>query len=118
MHRNCWRVLRYCLLDVFGVQDAENQAYFRENREKRFGMSLEAFNSDRPGALKAFRGALQPIRQVLARQPFISGPAPAYADYIPAAVFLWAEAVDADDLLESGDPIAPWLQRVTAILGE
>jgi glutathione S-transferase len=109
-------LLRIALLTVYNALDAQNQAYFRENREARFGTTLEAFVEDRPAALTGFRRALQPIRDILADQPYLAGSTPAYADYIPAGVFLWAEAVGETNLLEAGDPIAPWLQRVTAVL--
>ncbi len=107
-------LLRVILLDVHDALDAETQAYFRQNREARFGMTLEAFVADRPGALQRFRQTLQPIRDVLQDQPFLAGAAPAYADHIPASAFLWADAIGQGDLLDPGDPITPWLDRVTA----
>jgi len=110
--------IRVVLLQVLETLDAENQAYFRENREARFGMTLEAFAGEREPALKAFRQALQPMRAVLAKQPFLAGAAPAYADYIPAGAFLWAETVGETGLLEPGDPVGPWLSRVTAGLSK
>lgn len=108
--------LRVVLMDVFDRLDPVDQPYFRKNREERFGMSLEDFSADRPGALKNFRTTLQPIRDVLEASPFLAGETPAYADYIPAGAFLWAEAVEQTDLIEPGDPIADWLDRVRALV--
>lgn len=110
-------VLKLILLDVYNMLDAEDQTYFRKDREAKFGMSLEAFVSDKDAGLKAFRAAVQPIRELLISQPFLSGDAPAYADYIPAGAFLWAEAVSDCQLLEGGDPVADWLAGVKSVLG-
>lgn len=107
-------LLKVILMDVFLKLDPENQAYFRLSREKRFGMTLEAYASDADGGLERFRQSLQPIRDVLNDQPFLAGIAPAYADFVPASAFLWARAVGRDDLLEDGDPVGPWLEQTTA----
>jgi len=111
-------LIRVILLDVFKALDPADQPYFRESREARFGMTLEAFAGDRAAALDRFRAALQPIRDVLGDQPFLAGAQPAYADYAPASAFLWADAIGQGDLLAPGDPVGPWLARVTAVLGD
>ncbi len=110
-------LLRVILLDVYNAQDAENQAYFRPDREAKFGMTLEAFVDGGEANLKAFRAALQPIRETLKSQPYLAGDAPAYADYIPAGAFLWAEAISDCEICASDDPVADWLQRVKSVLG-
>lgn len=107
-------LIRVILMDVFRALDLQDQAYFRPNREERFGMTLEAFTAEHAGALKAFRQCLQPLRAMLADRPFISGDAPAYADFIAAGAFLWAGAVGRSDVVEDGDAVAAWLARVTA----
>lgn len=110
-------LIRVILLDVYNALDAENQAYFRESREKRFGTTLEAFAGDRAANLKAFRQTLQPLRGVVANQPFLSGAAPGYADFCPASALLWAAAIGVGgELLEDGDPVAAWLDRVVKLL--
>ena len=109
-------LIRAILMDVYNALDAETQAYFRESREARFGVTLEAFTADGAGALKTFRQALQPLRDVLADQPFLAGGQAAYADYVAVSAFLWADAVGRDDLLEEGDPVTPWLARVSGSL--
>lgn len=107
-------LIRVILMDVFNCLDDENQAFFRLSREKRFGVTLEAFTADADGALRAFQQSLQPIRNMLNDQPFLDGLAPAYADFIPASAFLWARAVGRNDLLDESDPIGPWLDQATA----
>ena len=39
-------LIRLVLLDIHRHLDPENQAYFRQDREKRFGMTLEDFVGD------------------------------------------------------------------------
>lgn len=104
--------LRVILMEVFNLLDEADKPYFRENREIRFGTTMEAFTADRPTHLQNFRQSLQPMRDALEAQPFLAGAAPAYADYIPAGVFLWAEAIDQTALLAADDPVCDWLDRV------
>ena len=109
-------LLRLILLDVFNAQDVENQTYFRSDREAKFGMTLEAFVENHDAHLKAFRAALSPIRETLKSQAFLAGDTPAYADYIPAGSFLWAEAISDCEIVASDDPVAAWMQRMKAVL--
>lgn len=109
-------LLRLIVLDVYNALDAENQAYFRPDREAKFGMTLEAFVEDQETHLKTFRAAINPIRETLKSQPFLAGDGPAYADYIPAGAFLWAETVSDCAILASDDPVADWMKRVKAVL--
>lgn len=105
-------MLRVILMDVYDRLEPADKPYFRENREARFGMTLEAFTADRETNLENFRQALQPLRDALEATPFLTGDQPAYADFIPASVFLWAEAIDQTDLLATDDPVRDWLDRV------
>lgn len=95
----------------------EERAYFRASRETRFGMALEAVTADREARLPAFRGGLQPLRMVLAAQPFLGGAAPDYADYIVFGSFQWARCVSPLALLEVGDPVHGWRERVLDLFG-
>lgn len=105
-------ILRLILLDVHDTLDVADQAYFRSSREDRFGVTLEAFVAQPEKNLEAFRAALTPLRECLKAQPFLSGEAPAYADYIPASAFLWSEAISDCQLLAADDPLAAWLDRI------
>jgi len=58
-------ILRVIILDIFGKLPEKDKAYFRQSREKRFGMTLEQLGADPKGAVAAFRGALDPVRPVL-----------------------------------------------------
>jgi glutathione S-transferase len=105
-------LIRLVLLDIYRHLDAENQAYFRGDREKRFGMTLEEFVGDRNARLPAFRASLDPLRRTVERQDFVSGKAPAYADYIVFGAFQWARAISDFKVLAADDPVRVWRGRM------
>ena len=105
-------LIRLVLLDIHRHLDPENQAYFRQDREKRFGMTLEDFVGDRAARLPAFRTSLDPLRRTVERQEFVSGKSPAYADYIVFGAFQWARAISDFEVLAPDDPVATWRGRM------
>jgi glutathione S-transferase len=105
-------LMRVIIMDLFGKVHEKDRAYFRESREKRYGMPLEQVGADPKGALAAFRGALDPVRPVLVQNAFISGNGPGFADYILFGTFQWARSVSPARLLEPDDPIYAWRERL------
>jgi len=97
--------------DIHDVLDEENQAYFRESREKRFGRSLEEIQSGRDERLGNFRESLTPLRHMLARQGFIGGEAPLFADYVVFGPLQWARVASPLKLLAEDDPVSLWFER-------
>ena len=61
------------VLDIHQRLDAPDKAYFRQSRETRFGKSLEDVTAARDAGLAAYRASLEPLRSMLAWQPFIGG---------------------------------------------
>jgi glutathione S-transferase len=117
-----WRTLhpplnRVILLDIYRHLHPKDQPYFRETREKRFGMTLESFAADPKKGLADFRGALEPLRPALVQNLFVSGKGPGFADYILFGVFQWARVVSPARLLEPDDPIYPWRERMLDLFG-
>jgi glutathione S-transferase len=104
-------ISRMILLDIHNVLAPADQSYFRDSREKRFGKSLEDLQAGREDSRTAFRAALQPLRHVLERQPFIGGQGPLFCDYIVFGAFQWARVISAFPLLATDDPVAAWLDR-------
>lgn len=100
------------ILDVFRNVRPEDQPYFRETREKRFGKSLEALHAERETHLAAFRKALEPARAVIATQPYLGGATPSYADYILAGTLQWARLTCPQDVLAADDPLRRWRDQV------
>ncbi len=110
-------LIRLVLLDIYRHLDPENQAYFRQDREKRFGATLEEFVGDRTAWLPAFRASLDPLRRTVERQDFVSGKSPAYADYVVFGAFQWARAVSDFEVLAADDPVAAWRGRMLDLFG-
>jgi glutathione S-transferase len=99
--------------DIHAAAHPSDQAYFRESRETRLGTTLEAAQSAaRDQRIPALRTTLEPLRQQLRAQPFISGAAPAYPDYIVMGAFMWARTVCTLKLLADDDPLQDWIGRM------
>lgn len=102
------------LLDVVAPQD---QAYFRQSREARFGRPLEDVQADREIRVAGFRQALTPLRLVLRRQPWFGGAAPSYADHIILGTLMWPRCVSRFALLEADDAVLAWQERGLDLYG-
>jgi glutathione S-transferase len=102
----------FVVLDIYRHAAPQDQAYFRQSREERFGTSLENVVKDREQRLPTFRDSLAPLRRTLERQKFLAGAAPAYADYIVFGAFQWARAISDFELLAAADPVAAWRGRL------
>ena len=98
--------------DIWQQLGPEDQAYFRESREQRLGKTLEQTVADREARLPGFRQFLTPVRLTLAKQPFLAGEKPAYADYILFGNFMWARNVSPFKLLAEDDPVHAWRERM------
>jgi glutathione S-transferase len=105
-------IIPFVLLDIFGKIHPKDRDYFRTNREKRFGMTLEAYCAEHEKRLPAFRQSLTPLRTTLAAQPFLAGERPAYADYIVFGGFQWARCISPFALLAPDDPVFAWRERM------
>lgn len=103
---------RLIVLDVFHSLDAGDQSYFRETRERFFGGSLESIVADQPGRLRDFRLALEPLRQTIKRQPFVSGAEPGYADFCAFGLFIWGRCCSQIELLAADDPLTIWREHL------
>jgi glutathione S-transferase len=107
----------FVVLDICRHSAPQDQAYFRQSREERFGTTLENVVKDRDQRLPAFRDSLVPLRRTLERQKFLAGDAPGYADYIVFGAFQWARAISDFELLASDDPVCAWRGRLLDAFG-
>lgn len=105
-------ILRLVVTDIFAHLDEKDRAYFRETREKRLGAKLETIAADRETKVLEFRKSLEPIRTVLAAQPYFGGEAPAYADYAVFGCFQWARCISSFPLLLNDDAVWAWRHRL------
>jgi glutathione S-transferase len=111
-------LIRLVVLDIWKHIGPQDQTYFRQSRESRFGgMSLEEVVKDRDAGLPAFRASLDPLRRTVERQPFVSGETPAYADYVVFGAFQWARAISDFELVTADDPIFAWRGRMLDLYG-
>jgi glutathione S-transferase len=110
-------LVRLVVRDIYRHCAPQDQAYFRQSREERFGTTLEEVVRDREARLPAFRSSLDPLRRTVERQDFVSGNAPAYADYVVFGAFQWARAISDFPLLAADDPVRTWRQRMLDLFG-
>jgi glutathione S-transferase len=75
-------------------------------------MTLEQVQDGRETRVAEFRASLLPVRLVLARQSFLGGDAPSYADYIVFGSLQWPRCTSRFELLAPDDPIADWRERM------
>jgi glutathione S-transferase len=101
------------MADVISCVDATDAAHLRAQIEKAFGKTLEAMRDARDAGVKDFQRSLDPARATLKAQPYLSGPAPAYPDYILFSLFQWARIVSDFDLIEAKDAVlTTWRARI------
>ncbi|MFN0305506.1 MAG: glutathione S-transferase family protein [Burkholderiales bacterium] len=108
-------LIRVVLLDIYDVLDEPNQAYFRQSREKRFGMTLEQFVENKEDNIAKLRDLLAPARAVIATQLYFGGTAPSFADYILFGAFQWARCVSPTKLLAADDALYTWRDRMLSL---
>ena len=100
------------LTDIHARLAPPDQAYFRENREQRYGKTLEEVAAPRETQLAAFRASLEPLRNMLTYQPYIGGETPLYPDYIVFGAFQWVRVMSPFPMLAGDDPISVWFERL------
>jgi glutathione S-transferase len=108
-------IFRLIVADIFDVVRPEDQSYFRESREKRIGMTLEEANADRDKWAPRLAAAITPLRAHLEAYEYVSGIAPAYADYIVFGAFQWARCSSPLPLLAAEPVIAAWRDRMLGL---
>lgn len=105
-------MVQLVLIDIHNCLDTDNQAFFRETREKRFGCTLEEVMAGRDEKRDAFRKSLTPLRLVLAKTPYLSGSRPCWFDYAVFGTFMWPHVVSSYPLLAEDDPVYRWRERM------
>ena len=110
-------IARLILRDIFDVIDAGDRDYFRQSREARFGITLDAVQDGRETRVAAFRESLLPLRLVLRQLPWLGGEAPSYADCIIAGTLMWPHCSSRFEVLAEDDPIAAWFERMLDLYG-
>jgi len=103
---------RMVVVDILNHLTPGDQPYFRQTREQRLGMKLEAAAADRESRLPTFRQLLEPLRQTLSAQPFLGGDSPLHPDYIVFGSLMWPRCISELRLLDADDPVNMWSERL------
>jgi glutathione S-transferase len=98
--------------DFLSMLHEKDKAYFRQTREKRFGMPIEQYMQTRDQARDGFRDALEPLRAMLAEQPYIGGNNANYADYIVFGVLQWMRCGSPYASLQQDDAVFDYRERL------
>ncbi|MBL4757588.1 MAG: glutathione S-transferase family protein [Rhizobiales bacterium] len=105
-------IVKMIIADIHNCLNPADHDYFRETREKMLGAPLEEIQAARDERLKPFHRAMQPLRAMLAKQPFIGGDSPQFADYIVFGSLQWPRVASAFDLMPpADDPVSQWFER-------
>jgi glutathione S-transferase len=108
-------VTRMIVLDIHDRLDEKDKAYFRASREKRLGKPLEEVVAGREAQQADFLKLLAPLRNVVKEQPFLSGEAPSYGDYVVFGAFQWARCTSSFDVLAGDAPVSAWRERMLGL---
>ena len=98
--------------EIFEMLDDEDQAYFRESREKRLGKALEDMEEHREENLNLFRSNLRPYEMTLREYEYFGGETPAYGDYILYGILQWAKGTSRAQLVEEDSRLGDWRGRM------
>jgi glutathione S-transferase len=99
-------------IDALAVQDPADRAYFTELTERLCRATLAELREQQPRNAKRLATAVDPARATLKRQPFLSGKAPAYADYALFSIYQWARIVSPLDLLGDDAVMRAWFEKL------
>jgi glutathione S-transferase len=110
-------LIPYLMRDAVDCVSQADAAHLRDQIERALKKSLEDLAAERDKALAAFRRKLTPVRKVLEQKSFLGGPAPAYADYILFGPLQWSRVISRAPVLEPGDPVAAWFDRMLDLHG-
>jgi glutathione S-transferase len=106
-----------CSPGTYDLTQEEDKPYFAQSRFEWTGKTIDEIRALESQALETHRKGLEPLRQTLAEQPFISGDAPAFADFCVMGGFMWAKTTYAGLLLNNDDPVEEWRQKMLDLFG-
>ena len=105
-------ILQMLVLDIHDNLSTEDQSYFRESREKRFGKPLEEVVANREERLPRVQKLLTPLRATLLKQEYLSGKTPGFSDYILFGAFQWARCMSDFSILNADDIVYIWRDKM------
>ena len=105
-------VAKLCVYDIHNSLAPEDQAFFRQTREKLFGCTLEEFDAKFPKNGEDLEAALFPLKNLLSRQAYLGGDSPVFADYVVFGPLQWMRTTCTMDHLPKEGPVAEWFDRL------
>ena len=105
-------ITRMGIGDFLSALHEKDKAYFRQTREKRFGMPIEQYMQTRDQARDGFRSALEPLRAMLAEQPYVAGNTAGYADHIIFGALQWMRCGSPYMSLQQDDAVFDYRERL------
>ncbi|MEM1414961.1 MAG: glutathione S-transferase N-terminal domain-containing protein [Myxococcota bacterium] len=103
--------------DVCAALDDPSAAYFRATRTPRVEGSLEDAAEGREDALPRLQAGFAPFRRALDAGSFLSGDAPAYADYGLFGAFQWCRVISPFAPLAGDAVMNAWFERMLDLFG-
>ena len=105
-------IAKMVVADIPNVLAGDDKAYFIESREARFGKTLAEVSANRDEVRETFQKQLEPFRKAMAKTGWISGDAPAMADYLLFGALQWARVCSPYKIINDDDVIAAWMEKM------
>jgi glutathione S-transferase len=104
-------LVRSLYLDILQSLHPQADAQeFRRRREERNGATLEALHANRAKDFAEINRMMLPLNELLRRQPFVAGGAPAYTDYIVFGTLQMPRVLGIEPLETQQDGVIRWLE--------
>ena len=111
-------LVRSLYLDIWNSLHSKADAdAFRKKREDRIGRTLEALHADREKDFEEVNRLIGPLNELLRRQPFVAGQAPAYPDYIVFGTLQMPRILNGAEIILNQDAIVEWRDRMRQLFG-
>jgi glutathione S-transferase len=101
-------IRRLIAADFILCLDAGDRDYYRRSREAAFGCTLEEYCADRLRWLAEFETVIAPLERTLSEQPYFTGAAAGYADYVVFSMFQYARLGCPDEFVRDGTALRRW----------
>lgn len=105
-------IRNWALMDILAMLDPVDQVYFRKSREERYGKPLEEIVAGREKSLPDLLARLEPLRTMLASQPYLGGNSPLFADYVVFGAFQWLRVCSGLAMIPASEPVLEWVDRM------
>jgi glutathione S-transferase len=109
-------LIRVVLNDIFAHIQEKDRAYFRADREQRFGMTLEQIAAQRDEKRSKMQEVLSQLEETLAGQEYFYGQF-TYADLCLFGTFKWVTTVSKEPFFDKIPKVRAWWERMQKQLG-